>query len=38
VTIRSMTGFGRAKGSLGEEWTAEVIARSWEEKIARDLV
>ncbi|PYQ36595.1 MAG: YicC family protein [Acidobacteria bacterium] len=28
VTIRSMTGFGRAKGSLGEEWTAEVIARS----------
>ena len=28
MTIRSMTGFGRAKGSLGEEWTAEVIARS----------
>ena len=28
MTIRSMTGFGRAKGSLGEEWTAEVVARS----------
>ena len=23
-----MTGFGRAKGSLGDEWTAEVVARS----------
>ena len=28
MTIRSMTGFGRAKGSLGDEWTAEVVARS----------
>jgi len=28
VTIRSMTGFGRAKGNLGDEWTAEVVARS----------
>jgi uncharacterized protein (TIGR00255 family) len=28
VTIRSMTGFGRAKGSLGEEWAAEVVAKS----------
>ena len=26
--IRSMTGFGRAKGSVGEDWTAEVVARS----------
>lgn len=23
-----MTGFGRAKGNLGDEWTAEVVARS----------
>jgi uncharacterized protein (TIGR00255 family) len=28
VTIRSMTGFGRAKGSVGDEWTAEVVAKS----------
>jgi len=28
VTIRSMTGFGRAKGNVGDEWTAEVVARS----------
>ena len=28
MTIRSMTGFGRAKGNLGDEWTAEVVARS----------
>jgi uncharacterized protein (TIGR00255 family) len=28
VTIRSMTGFGRAKGTLGDEWAAEVVARS----------
>jgi len=28
VTIRSMTGFGRAKGSLGDDWAAEVVARS----------
>lgn len=28
MTIRSMTGFGRAKGSLGDEWAAEVVARS----------
>jgi uncharacterized protein (TIGR00255 family) len=28
VTLRSMTGFGRARGNLGDEWTAEVIARS----------
>ncbi|HLN81377.1 MAG TPA: YicC/YloC family endoribonuclease [Thermoanaerobaculia bacterium] len=26
--IRSMTGFGRAKGNVGEDWTAEVVARS----------
>lgn len=26
--IRSMTGFGRAKGNVGEDWNAEVIARS----------
>ncbi|HEX5134460.1 MAG TPA: YicC/YloC family endoribonuclease, partial [Thermoanaerobaculia bacterium] len=23
-----MTGFGRAKGNVGEDWTAEVVARS----------
>lgn len=28
MTIRSMTGFGRAKGSLGDEWAAEVVVRS----------
>ena len=28
MTIRSMTGFGRAKGSLGEDWAAEVVAKS----------
>ena len=28
MTIRSMTGFGRAKGSVGDEWTAEVVAKS----------
>ena len=28
MTIRSMTGFGRAKGSLGDDWAAEVVARS----------
>lgn len=28
MTIRSMTGFGRAKGSLGDEWAAEVVAKS----------
>ena len=28
MTIRSMTGFGRAKGNVGDEWTAEVVARS----------
>jgi uncharacterized protein (TIGR00255 family) len=28
VTIRSMTGFGRAKGNVGDDWTAEVVARS----------
>ena len=28
MTIRSMTGFGRAKGSLGNDWAAEVVARS----------
>lgn len=28
MTIRSMTGFGRAKGNLGDEWSAEVVARS----------
>jgi len=28
VTIRSMTGFGRAKGSVGNEWAAEVVAKS----------
>lgn len=26
--IRSMTGFGRAKGNVGEDWSAEVVARS----------
>ncbi|HEX5133957.1 MAG TPA: YicC/YloC family endoribonuclease [Thermoanaerobaculia bacterium] len=26
--IRSMTGFGRAKGNVGKDWTAEVVARS----------
>jgi uncharacterized protein (TIGR00255 family) len=26
--IRSMTGFGRAKGNVGEDWTAEIIVRS----------
>ena len=26
--IRSMTGFGRAKGNVGDDWTAEVVARS----------
>ncbi|HEV8231750.1 MAG TPA: YicC/YloC family endoribonuclease, partial [Thermoanaerobaculia bacterium] len=28
MTIRSMTGFGRAKGNVGDVWTAEVVARS----------
>ncbi len=28
MTLRSMTGFGRAKGSLGDDWTAEVVVRS----------
>lgn len=28
MTVRSMTGFGRARGPLGSEWTAEVSARS----------
>ena len=28
MTIRSMTGFGRAKGSVGDEWPAEVVAKS----------
>lgn len=26
--IRSMTGFGRAKGNVGDDWTAEIVARS----------
>lgn len=28
MTIRSMTGFGRAKGTVGDDWTVEVVARS----------
>ncbi|HSD72938.1 MAG TPA: YicC/YloC family endoribonuclease [Thermoanaerobaculia bacterium] len=28
MTIRSMTGFGRAKGNVGDDWTAEIIVRS----------
>jgi len=28
VKIRSMTGFGRAQGPVGKDWTAEVIVRS----------
>lgn len=28
MTLRSMTGFGRAGGALGPDWTAEVTARS----------
>ncbi len=28
MSLRSMTGFGRARGSLGSDWTAELIARS----------
>ncbi len=28
VTIRSMTGFGRARGAVGDEWAAEVVAAS----------
>ncbi len=28
MTVRSMTGFGRASGPLGPEWTADVSARS----------
>jgi uncharacterized protein (TIGR00255 family) len=28
VTLRSMTGFGRARGPVGKDWAAEVVARS----------
>jgi len=28
MTVRSMTGFGRASGPLGPEWTADLSARS----------
>jgi uncharacterized protein (TIGR00255 family) len=28
MTIRSMTGFGRAKGTVGDDWAVEVVARS----------
>ena len=28
VTLRSMTGFGRARGAVGEDWDAEIFARS----------
>jgi uncharacterized protein (TIGR00255 family) len=28
VKIRSMTGFGRAHGPLGRDWTAEIVVRS----------
>jgi uncharacterized protein (TIGR00255 family) len=28
MTLRSMTGFGRARGPVGQDWTAEVVARS----------
>jgi uncharacterized protein (TIGR00255 family) len=28
VTLRSMTGFGRAHGPLGRDWAAEVLVRS----------
>jgi uncharacterized protein (TIGR00255 family) len=27
VTLRSMTGFGRARGPVGEDWDAEIFAR-----------
>jgi uncharacterized protein (TIGR00255 family) len=28
VKIRSMTGFGRAHGAIGKDWTADVVVRS----------
>ena len=28
MTLRSMTGFGRARGPVGRDWTAEIVARS----------
>jgi uncharacterized protein (TIGR00255 family) len=28
VTIRSMTGFGRARGPVGHDWSGEVVVRS----------
>lgn len=28
MTFRSMTGFGRAHGPLGRDWTAEIVVRS----------
>ncbi len=28
MTIRSMTGFGRARGALGDHWSAELVVRS----------
>jgi uncharacterized protein (TIGR00255 family) len=28
VSLRSMTGFGRARGSVGKDWSAEIVARS----------
>ena len=28
MTIRSMTGFGRAKGTIGDGWAVEVVVRS----------
>jgi uncharacterized protein (TIGR00255 family) len=28
VTIRSMTGFGRARGQVGRDWAGEVVVRS----------
>lgn len=28
MTLRSMTGFARARGPVGKDWTAEIVARS----------
>lgn len=28
MTLRSMTGFGRARGSVGGQWAGEIVARS----------